>query len=137
MSAALNCLLVVSAGMAALLPSQKASEDDSTWAVPEDARAVPNPLPVNVEVIEEGAHLYQLHCRSCHGDGGKGDGPMTKYVKPAPADFSTPEAQDRMTDGEIFYKISAGKNPMPRFKGKLKEEKRWILVHYVRKLKAG
>lgn len=137
MSAALNCLLFLSAGMAVLAsPLRRASSDEPNWAIPEDARATPNPVTVDAAVLEEGASLYQRHCRVCHGDAGKGDGPMTKYVKPAPADISTPETQDRMTDGEIFYKISVGKNPMPQFKGKLSEEKRWSLVHFVRGLRA-
>ena len=61
---------------------------------------------------------------------------MTKFIKPAPADISTAEAQARMTDGEIFYKISKGKTPMPNFASKLSEEDRWNLVHYVRSLEA-
>ena len=37
-----------------------------------------------------------------------------------------------MTDGEIFWKISEGRAPMPGFKKQLSEEDRWQLVHYLR-----
>ena len=36
------------------------------------------------------------------------------------------------TDGELFYKISEGKKPMPVFKNKLSEEQRWELVFLIR-----
>jgi len=37
-----------------------------------------------------------------------------------------------MTDGELFWKISEGRRPMPEFKKRLTEEQRWQLVNYVR-----
>ena len=40
-------------------------------------------------------------------------------------------------DGEIFYKITVGKKPMPSMKTKLSEEERWQIVHYVRSLQAS
>jgi len=36
------------------------------------------------------------------------------------------------TDGELFYKISEGKKPMPVFKNKLTEDQRWELVLLIR-----
>jgi len=37
-----------------------------------------------------------------------------------------------VTDGELFYKISEGKKPMPVFKTKLSEDDRWHLVLLIR-----
>ncbi len=37
-----------------------------------------------------------------------------------------------VTDGELFYKISEGKKPMPVFKTKLSEDDRWALVLLIR-----
>ena len=39
-----------------------------------------------------------------------------------------------MTDGELFYKLSEGRMPMPGFKAKLSEEQRWQVLNYVRTL---
>jgi hypothetical protein len=36
------------------------------------------------------------------------------------------------SDGELFYKISEGRRPMPEFKTKLTEEQRWQLVLLMR-----
>ena len=54
--------------------------------------------------------------------------------KPAPPDFATTEAKERMTDGEMFYKISTGKRPMPPMTRKMNETERWQVVLFVRTL---
>ncbi len=38
------------------------------------------------------------------------------------------------SDGELFYKISEGRRPMPEFKTKLTEQQRWQLVLLMRSL---
>ena len=104
-----------------------------------DQRPAPPRLRVFVptaDVLAEGLRLYEKNCLTCHGAKGKGDGPAVPFIEPSPMDISTPEAQSRMTDGEIFWKITEGRNPMPSFKKKLSENERWKLVHYVRSLKA-
>ena len=106
------------------------------WDVPEEAKAVENPVPADDKIIAEGETLYQRNCRMCHGEAGKGDGPATARIKPAPPDITTAEAQDRMTDGELFYKITVGKRPMREFESKLSEEERWNVVHFLRTLRA-
>lgn len=104
------------------------------WVVPDEARTVENPVALTDEALAAGAKAYGARCASCHGDTGKGDGKATRFIKPAPADFSTLEARDRMTDGEIFYKITEGKKPMPGMARTLSDEERWQVVHYVRTL---
>ena len=39
-----------------------------------------------------------------------------------------------MTDGELFWKITNGRGPMPSRKH-LPETDRWSVVHYIRSLK--
>ena len=104
--------------------------------MPDEEKAVENPVPVDDGVIADGATLYQRNCRLCHGETGKGDGPATARIKPAPPDITTAEAQDRMSDGEMFYKITVGNRPMREFESKLSEDERWALVHYLRTLRA-
>ncbi|MEC8952783.1 MAG: cytochrome c, partial [Acidobacteriota bacterium] len=52
-------------------------------------------------------------------------------------DITTAEAQDRMSDGEMFYKITVGKRPMREFESKLSEDELWNVVHFLRTLGAG
>jgi len=105
------------------------------WEAPADAKGLKNPLPASSEVLAKGADLYKKNCLMCHGEAGKGDGPATKFVKPAPADITVAASQEKWTDGEIFWKIGEGKKPMPSFAKKLSDDERWSLVHYVRSLK--
>lgn len=113
-------------------PTAAAAQE--AWDVPEEARAAVNPVPPGDAAVEAGRPLYTARCASCHGDTGKGDGRATRFIKPAPADISTAEARDRMTDGEIFYKITEGKKPMPGMKRTLSDEERWQVVHFLRSL---
>ena len=106
------------------------------WEVPEEARATKNPVPLTDEALAAGGEAYGARCASCHGDTGKGDGKATRFIRPAPADISTAEARDRMTDGEIFYKITEGKKPMPGMARTLSDEERWQVVHFLRTLQA-
>ena len=107
---------------------------DSTWEVPDEAKAVENPVEATAETVTAGGALFKKHCTMCHGEAGKGDGPATQFIKPAPADISTAEAKERMSDGEIFYKITNGKRPMPPMTRKMNETERWQVVLFVRTL---
>jgi mono/diheme cytochrome c family protein len=116
------------------LQAQETKPEGSVWEVPEEAKAVGNPVEGTPEAVAAGAGLYKKHCLMCHGETGKGDGPATKFMKPAPPDMTTPGTKGRMTDGEIFYKVSTGKRPMPPMNRKLSETERWQVVHYLRTL---
>lgn len=112
------------------------AQDDGGWEVPAEASANENPMENTPENVEAGGALYEKHCKMCHGDEGKGDGAATKFIKPAPPDFTTAEERDANTDGDIFYKVSTGKRPMPAMSRKMSEEERWQVVLFVRSLQA-
>ncbi len=37
---------------------------------------------------DRGASLFRLHCASCHGPDGHGDGPLAEYLRVPPSDLS-------------------------------------------------
>jgi mono/diheme cytochrome c family protein len=113
-----------------------AGEDIKGWVVPEDAKAVKNPLAATPDVLAAGAALYVDKCANCHGDKGKGDGPEAEMYDTPPSDLTRPGRFDNTTDGEIFWKITKGRRPMPGFAKQLSDDQRWQLVHYVRKIVA-
>jgi mono/diheme cytochrome c family protein len=79
-----------------------------------------------------GKKLADVNCASCHGPSGKGDGPAAAALTPKPADWTSAKVQ-KETDGELFWKISNGRGPMPPWKH-LPEKDRWDLVTYVKSL---
>ena len=130
-------VLIVSLFVWGNIFSLNAQESNSTWEVPEEAKTVQNPVENSPNAIAAGETLYGKHCKMCHGDIGKGDGPATQFIKPAPPDITTKEARERMTDGEIFYKLTTGKKPMPAMERKMNESERWQVVHFIRTLQAN
>lgn len=101
------------------------------WIVPEAAKQVPNPLTPTPENLSAGKALYLDKCAECHGESGKGDGDQSRLYSTQPTNFTDP-AETKVTDGELFYKISEGHRPMPGFKKRFSEERRWQLVLFLR-----
>lgn len=107
---------------------------EEPWDAPERWREKQNPIPAEKEVITAGKRLYQRECLSCHGNFGRGDGPAAKGLDRLPGDLADPQLMEAQTDGELFWKITEGRKPMPSFKKALSEEERWRIVHYLRTL---
>jgi mono/diheme cytochrome c family protein len=118
--------LLVGAGGAALLYYQ------SDWRVPTQIKKLQNPVPANNETIGAGMMMYMEHCQRCHGENGNGKGEKAEHLSVAPANFTDARAMSTVTDGELYWKITHGRRPMPGFKDKLTDEDRWQLVVYIR-----
>lgn len=104
------------------------------WPVPAPAKAKKNPVPASAESIAVGRKLYRGHCLICHGARGHGDGPWVSKLPDPPANLADPGVLAPMTDGEIFWKISQGRDFMPGYEGKLSVAERWHVVNYLRTL---
>jgi mono/diheme cytochrome c family protein len=102
------------------------------WLVPEEAKQLMNPLQMNPAALQPARTIYKDKCANCHGESGKGDGEDASRYDPVPTNFTDRAKMDSATDGELFYKISEGKKPMPVFKAKLTEQQRWELVLLIR-----
>jgi mono/diheme cytochrome c family protein len=100
------------------------AQDFAPWPAPDDAAAVQNPIPDNKASLEAGKALYNIQCKACHGETGKGDG----LIKAA--SFYTENFQNE-SDGAIFWKLQQGRGQMPGFKA-LPEEQLWNVVNYIR-----
>lgn len=110
--------------------------ENRPWSIPEAARLRKNPLQSSPEVLAAARPIYLDKCANCHGRTGKGDGPDAASYYPSPASLADSRRMNARTDGEIFYKISQGRKPMPSFQKRLTEEQRWQLVLYIRSLSA-
>ena len=104
------------------------------WTAPEENRKRRNPVAATAPSVRQGRFLYLGNCMLCHGKKSAGRGPWAKKLSAQPANFTDRQRMSKMTAGEIFWKITAGRDPMPSFAGKLSEEQRWHLVNYLRTL---
>ncbi|QEC65633.1 c-type cytochrome [Mucilaginibacter ginsenosidivorans] len=110
-------------------------EQTKPWPVPEKNAKMPNPVKSSKESIANGKSLWNLHCASCHGKTGLGDGSKAAQLKTQPEDMTKGAAQTQ-SDGSIFYKISEGRDDMPSFKKKIPDpDDMWSLVNFIRTLK--
>jgi mono/diheme cytochrome c family protein len=103
------------------------------WIAPAYADTIKNPFMYNEKSIVEGKKIYESMCWTCHGLNGKGDGPASKDLHPAPADHTSGKIQ-RQSDGAIFWKLSKGRGLMIPFEQSLSKQQRWKLVCYIREL---
>jgi len=105
-----------------------AQQPAGEWKAPADAKNVKTPEKDSAL----GKKSVETNCASCHGPQGKGDGPAAAALSPKPANW-TGDKTKKETDGELFWKISNGRGPMPPWKH-LPEKERWQIVNYIREL---
>src|SRR5689334_2824516 len=67
-----------------------------------EGKALKNPVKSTPESIQAGQKIYQTSCVPCHGESGKGDGPVAKNMAVKPADLTAPKLPHGSSDGEIF-----------------------------------
>lgn len=103
------------------------------WEAPPEVKKLKNPVAKSDKVLAQAKKLFETNCVTCHGPKGLGDGVAAAGLPVKPANWTSPATQ-AMTDGEIFWKISNGRGPMPPWKH-LPENDRWTLVNFIRTFK--
>jgi len=103
------------------------------WKAPSRAAKRKNPIAADDKSVADGKAVYTKECLSCHGATGKGDGPAAKDLATKPGDLSNPKVWNE-TDGELFWKVTEGKKPMPTFAKLLNDDQRWNAINFIRTL---
>lgn len=98
------------------------------WEVPADQEALKNPSAFNNENVKAGRELYNINCKSCHGDPGKYN---ALPLLPPPPDVTSPQMLQN-SEGALFFKITTGRVAMPAFEATLSEEQRWKIVNFMK-----
>lgn len=103
------------------------------------AKELVNPLLPSGAVLRDGQRFYNITCAVCHGrDGNAANG----YVAPTKArpnrlggvpSLNGPNVE-RLSDGELYHIISAGRVRMPSLHAQILPTERWAVVHYLRAL---
>lgn len=105
------------------------------WAVLNLATAdkVVNPL-AGRPASPVGDSLFHTYCAVCHGMAAAGDGKVGLQLG-APS-LLTDRAKG-YTDGYLYSMIRYGRGVMPKYGDKVRGQKRWEIVNYVRQLQSG
>jgi mono/diheme cytochrome c family protein len=123
-------LTLAAAGLVALSAATTVwAQAQGEWKAPAEAKAMKNPE----KGVGDAKKVIDANCVPCHGTSGKGDGPAAAALPTKPADWTSDRVQ-KESDGELFWKISNGRGPMPPWKH-LPEKQRWEIVNYIHTLK--
>jgi copper transport protein len=90
-----------------------------------------NPVPASAESIARGRMLFSANCAQCHGESGRGDGPLASTLSIPPANLydHIPFHPDQFFFGVITRGLSG---VMPSFEAQLSEEDRWNILNFLR-----
>jgi mono/diheme cytochrome c family protein len=78
-----------------------------------------------------GDTLFHTFCAVCHGQTGAGDGKVGVQMAALPLITDRARA---LSDGYLYSIIRYGRGVMPKYGDKVRGEKRWEIVNYVRQL---
>lgn len=95
--------------------------------------AYPIPVaPKSLPDLARGAALYATQCASCHGDAGRGDGPLAARLDPKPIAFSDADRARERSLMALYQIVSQGVEgtSMASF-GALPEADRWALAFHI------
>lgn len=126
--------ILAAAALVIALPQASLSEERKTPTAPAEFLKMANPIPLTPEVLKEATEIYSRECKKCHGAKGNGRGTATKGMKVKPRNYTDKATMEKIPDGQLFWIIFNGSpdTDMESFKGKLKEEEAWKLIHYIR-----
>lgn len=100
-----------------------------------EASSLRNPEKITESSLAAGKELFGIYCTPCHGESGKGDGPVAKKFVPTPADISGTGFGGMVPEGMLFAIVTHGLSGMPPFRADLTAKERWRVVAYLRTLK--
>ena len=94
-------------------------------------------LPSRPPDLAAGAEVYRASCAGCHGDLGRGDGPLGAGLDPAPADLADWKALADQSPLDYYRRINIGVvgTAMPAFEDRLPARDRWAVALYASTLR--
>jgi mono/diheme cytochrome c family protein len=104
------------------------------------AERVTNPRTRTSESLNRGKWVYETYCLVCHGDAGRGDGPISStaggpfFGVRSLVNDTIARRSDGYLYGVVIQASSMGRGLMPIYGDKIHDTDRWDVVNYVRVL---
>jgi mono/diheme cytochrome c family protein len=100
---------------------------------PAVASGLRNPLPDTEQTRQAGRVYYGHYCVFCHGQDGRGDGPVGRSYVPAPKDLTSPAVRT-LSDGALYRGMLTGTGHAPVLEYVIDPNAPWYIVRYMRTL---
>jgi mono/diheme cytochrome c family protein len=112
------------------LPKDSSAADSTHYVA---SRQIKSPiLSMDSLSMKEAERLYLINCGICHGPALDGMGPLYKGgdgpYSAKPANLVT----SAISDGQMFYVITYGKNMMGSYASQLNSTQRWQVIAYIK-----
>jgi mono/diheme cytochrome c family protein len=92
----------------------------------------PTRVPVEPEVLVEGARVFDERCSPCHGERGEGNGPLASVLPIRPRNYHTDVFQWGTRPSDIAATIRLGRSGvMPPFANELTPREIWATAYVV------
>ncbi len=95
-------------------------------------------LPTRRVDLAAGRTIYAEHCAACHGNAGRGDGPMAVGMNPAPPALGDAAIMADVSPALMFRITSVGiaGTPMQAWGETLSPDQRWDVISYINSMRA-
>lgn len=93
-----------------------------------------SPFPITAKLLQRGQERFNITCSACHGATAEGNGIPKKLGAMAVVANLHDKRIVEMTDGELFYVITNGRNLMGSYASTITTEDRWAIIAYLRVL---
>ncbi len=130
---ALSLLLVVPVAMAAGYVPDKYAATAYKKAQTAGADVVKNPKEGDAAAITAGQAIFVAKCVTCHGTGGKGDGPAAVALDPHPADFTDGGRWAASSQGTKQWVVLNGVQGTGMVPPGLSPDDAWAVLAYIHK----
>jgi mono/diheme cytochrome c family protein len=94
-----------------------------------------NPLQPTPENLARGKQQFDTYCAPCHGESGRGSGPVAHLLAKPPKDLIAGSSKF-LPDGYIYGAIRDGILSMPSYAVEMPPEQRWQAVMYIRSMQS-
>jgi mono/diheme cytochrome c family protein len=92
------------------------------------------PVPASGDSLQRGDAQFKINCVMCHGPEGRGNGTLSGYFTPPPADLTSDGVQ-ALSDQQIFMVLTQGWGLMPSMAENLSPVDRWNVINHIRSLR--
>ena len=93
-----------------------------------------SPVPVTLEMLEQGQTKFNIYCAPCHDQTGMGHGIVPTRVPVWQPSNLTEDRVVQFADGDLFDVVTNGRRTMPAYRFQVVTQDRWAIIAYVRAL---